>query len=268
MFISVNNVSHRAGPKQILDSIDFRLERSRFVALLGHNGAGKSTLMRIISAELAPSLGSVDLDGKEVRSYRPNELAMRRAYLPQSSQLNFGFTVTEVALQGRYPHVRGFETDEDREIARQALSELGVANLAERLYPTLSSGERQRVQLARVLCQLWEFSGDEGVLVLLDEPATGLDLSHQFSALATMHDLTRRGATVIATMHDLNLAARYADQIIIMANGKILASGTPREVLTPENIAQAFEVDAKIETTDEGILNVRISPRESLVGVG
>jgi iron complex transport system ATP-binding protein len=168
------------------------------------------------------------------------EQAKRRAVLPQDSPLSFPYSAFEVALMGRNPHHRGAEGPRDYEIARAALEAAGALDLADRLYPSLSGGEKQRVQLARVMAQVWEAPPSGHRYLLLDEPTSSLDLAHQHSTLRLAKRFTQGGAGVLAVLHDLNLAAQYADRILVLSAGHAVALGSPLEVLTPELVALAF----------------------------
>jgi len=238
--LEARQISVTIGKARLLDEVSLCLEAGRLVAVLGANGAGKSTLLKALSGDIAVSAGTVLLDGRALSEWRPAEIARRRAVLPQDSTLNFPFSAFEVALMGRMPHCKGIEGERDRQIAQAALERAGVAEVAQRSYTTLSGGERQRVQLARVLAQIWE-CGEQTCFLLLDEPTSSLDLAHQHSTLAVARQFAEQGVGVLAILHDLNLAARYADYILILKTGRVLAEGTPQATLTTEIIEAAFE---------------------------
>lgn len=240
MSFEARQISVTIGAARLLDQVSLCLEAGRLVVVLGANGAGKSTLLKALSGDIAVSSGAILLDGKALGEWRPAELARRRAVLPQDSTLNFPFSAFEVVLMGRIPHCKGIEGERDRQIAYAALERVGVVELAQRAYTTLSGGERQRVQLARVLAQIWE--GDQQTrFLLLDEPTASLDLAHQHSTLAIARQFAGQGVGVLAILHDLNLAARYADHVLILKAGRVLAEGTPQATLTAEIIETAFE---------------------------
>lgn len=233
------------GTKTLLNRVSIQVKAGQVMALLGANGAGKSTLLRILAGELTPNTGQACLDEQNLKSYSNLELAKRRAVLPQESYLEFPFSVLEVALMGRSPHVRGNESTTDYDITRQALEQCGVLDLENRAYPTLSGGERQRVQLARVLAQIWQ-DRQQTRFLLLDEPTSSLDLQHQHDILRIAREFAAQGVGVIAILHDLNLASVYADQIVIMQNGIILAAGTPKLMLEPNLIYEAFKLEVAV----------------------
>lgn len=252
MALAAHQASYRIGRQWLLEQVSLALRPGELLALLGPNGAGKSTLLRLLTGEARPTRGGITLDGRPLQDWPSRALARRRAVLPQSSVLAFPFTVLEVVLLGRTPHCVGSERERDRDIAWQALAAADIVPLAERLYTTLSGGERQRVQLARVLAQIWEPPRDGEVrYLLLDEPVASLDLAHQHGVLALTHRLSREGVGVLAVLHDLNLAAQYADRVAMLASGRLQAVGAPRQVLTEERVEQVFRVRARVGWDEE-----------------
>jgi iron complex transport system ATP-binding protein len=247
--IEVKNISHAYGEHRVLDDVCLRVGQGRVMALLGPNGAGKSTLLRVIAGELRPQGGTATMDGRALSQWKTRELARRRAFLPQDSQLEFPFAVEEVVMLGRAPHIEGSESDEDARIVREALALAGMETFAERDFTSLSGGERQRVQLARVLAQAWNRTG---CVLLLDEPVASLDLAHQHDTLRIAREWAKGGACVVAILHDVNLALRYADDAVLIKDGRIVADGPVREVLTAQRVSEVFSVEAKsVEHSDE-----------------
>lgn len=249
MSLEVHDVSVRIGAAQLLRGVSLKVAAGQVVAVLGPNGAGKSTLLRVISGDLHPSGGAVKLDQRPLAAWSAKELAKRRALLPQESILNFPFTALEVTLMGRTPHIRGIESARDFGIAREALKAVEMDHLETRLYTTLSGGERQRVQLARVLAQIWESPethNDHARYLLLDEPTNSLDLAHQHSILIVARRFADQGLGVLVILHDLNLAAQYADQIMILKQGAVQAYGSPRQVLTAALIQESFGIPVSV----------------------
>ncbi len=234
------------GPRKILEAVTAELRPGRVTALLGPNGAGKSTLLKLFSGELTPSEGALEFAGRPLAQWTPREIARRRAVLPQESHLAFAFPVREVVMMGRFPHLRGSESPRDWEICDAALAKVEAAHLAARPYPSLSSGEKQRAQLARVLAQVWEAPKDGPRCLLLDEPTSGLDLAHQPDALRAARDLAQNGAAVLTVLHDLNLAMTYADDAWVLENGKLAAAGPVEKVLDAKLIARVFNVTAEL----------------------
>jgi len=217
----------------LLDGVSLEVEAGEVLGVVGPNGAGKTSLLRVLAGETAPTSGRVLLDGSPLSSYRPRELARRRALLPQQTLLQFAFRVLDVVLMGRYPH-RESSAERDLEAAQQAMNAADVAHLAPRPYPTLSGGEQTRVSFARVLAQ-------ETPLVMLDEPTTSLDLRHQELVMGLLRSLADDGATVVAVLHDLNLAARYADRVALMSRGRLIALAPTREVLRADLLSEVYE---------------------------
>lgn len=243
--IRATNLTYQAGSKKLLQSVSLSARPGELLAVVGANGAGKSTLLKLLSGDLKPSAGEVLLEDRKLGVWPPAALARRRAVLTQQHTLALAFQVRELVLLGRYPHFGGQPTAHDWAVVAAALDLVDLGHLAEREYPTLSGGEQQRAQLARVLAQVWEA---EGGFLLLDEPLTGLDLRHQHQTLAVARQLTRRGFGVVAVLHDLNLTAQYADQVLLLHRGRAVTSGPPAQVFTPEYIHLAFGIEVELLT--------------------
>lgn len=228
----------------ILRGVTVTARPGELVGIIGPNGSGKSTLLRCIYRALSPQAGAVFLDGMPLSSYRPRQSAQKMAVLSQHNPCPFELTVLEMVLLGRAPHKRLLEgnTPEDLALARQALEMVGLAGLEERAFATLSGGERQRVLLARALAQ------QTGCLIL-DEPTNHLDIQYQLELMELVRGL---GVTVLAAIHDLNIAALYCDRLYIMQDGRVLDSGTPSQMLTPQRIAQVYRVPAQVLALPDG----------------
>jgi len=243
----------RRGDRALLDRVSLTLAPGRVTAVIGPNGAGKSTLLRILAGELRPDSGEVAFAGRPLSAWPVAELARRRAVLPQESDLRFPFRVEEVVRLGRIPHPGGGDSAADHALAREALAQVDLAAFADRVYPTLSGGERQRVHLARALVQLRPVPGAEPPaerVLVLDEPTSSLDLAHQHSVLALARDLAaREQVAVLAVLHDLNLALAYADDALVLRQGRVAATGPIAEILTPALIQEVFAVPARVVTT-------------------
>ena len=240
MLLNVHNLTLQYDSHPILDRLEFGISRGQRVALLGANGAGKTTLLRCISKALKPTAGAILLDDRDIKSLSPRELARTMAMVPQETRADFDFTVEETVLMGRLPYLKRFtpEGDDERSIARRAMAMTGVSHLARRSIATLSGGEKQRVIIARALCQ-------EPQILLLDEPTANLDLGYQHNLLELITGLNReQGITIIAAIHDLNLASRFFDHMLLLAGGRVLAAGTAEEVIAPGPIKTAYGVDA------------------------
>lgn len=240
------NISVNFGAKKILNGVSVEINTGEVVALLGANGAGKSTLLKTFCGDIKPSSGEICFGNCNINELEHYELARKRAVLSQHSTLNFPFTALEVALLGRNPHVIGSESKKDLEIVHEAMLAVEIEHLADRLFPTLSGGEQQRVHLARVLAQIWEKPKDSPRYLLLDEPTSSLDLAHQHLTLRIARKLSREDSGVLVVLHDLNLAAQYADQIYLLKDGKIYKHGNPFEILNAPNVKAVFDFDVTV----------------------
>ncbi len=230
------------GDRTIVDALDLALPTGVITAVVGANACGKSTMLRGMARLLSPDSGRVLLDGRDIHAISTKQVARTLGLLPQTPIAPEGITVAELVAQGRHPHRRAFSrwtSDEDAIIA-SALEATGVLDLADRVVDELSGGQRQRVWIALALAQQTE-------VLLLDEPTTFLDVCHQIEVLDLLTDLNRdRGTTVAMVLHDLNLAARYADHLVAVHEGRIHAQGTAEDVLTEENVKIVFGLDAQI----------------------
>ncbi|MDD3609587.1 MAG: heme ABC transporter ATP-binding protein [Halothiobacillaceae bacterium] len=234
---------HRSG-RALLDEVSLSVNPGEILALLGPNGAGKSTLIKALSGDIGADSGRRLLNGRPLEHWSSQARARQRAVLPQELELAFPFTGFEVALLGRIPHHAGPPRPCDREVAHETLRVVDALHLARRTYTTLSGGERARVQLARVLAQIWEPVEEGPRHLLLDEPTAPLDIAHQIGLMATLREIAARGIGILLIVHDLNLAAAWADRIALLHRGQLVALGTPDEVLTPERIHRVFDVRA------------------------
>lgn len=247
--LRADDIHVRFGPAEVLKGSSLSVAPGEVVAVLGPNGAGKSTLLSVLSGALRPQGGKAALEGTALADWAPRHLAGRRAVLPQHSELAFGFPVLEVVLLGRSPHAGTASRSEDLAVAQACLAEAEVTHLAGRVYTTLSGGERQRVQLARVLAQI-DFPAVQrrhhDRYLLLDEPTSSLDLAHQHATLRTARRAAERGIGVLAILHDLNLAAMYADRLVVLHGGDVAAEGPPAAVLTEDLVEEVFELRVAI----------------------
>ncbi|MBN9009286.1 MAG: heme ABC transporter ATP-binding protein [Rhizobiales bacterium] len=241
--IAARSVSLTIRGRTILAPSDLALRPGTVTALVGPNGAGKSTLLKILSVEIRPGSGEVAVDGTDIRAIAPAALARLRAVLPQSGDVAFAFTVDEVVRIGLAP---GIPRATANEIVRRALAAVDLADRAAQLSPTLSGGEQQRAHLARVLAQLWS-SGRGDACLLLDEATASLDLAHQLLVLKLAQAQAAAGGAVLAVLHDLNLAAMAADRVVVMSRGRIVADGTPAQVITREMLGAVYGVSLGVE---------------------
>ncbi|MGY6498790.1 MAG: heme ABC transporter ATP-binding protein [Microcella sp.] len=225
--------------RSILHDIDLEVRTGEVLALVGPNGAGKATLLGALSGELSYDAGTVLLDGKRLGDYRTLELARRRAVLNQANEVSFPFLVREIVAMGRNPWVRTPQFDDDEQAIAEAVRTADVGHLVERRFTALSGGERARVSLARVLAQRTD-------IVFLDEPTAALDLRHQEDVMRASLALARAGRAVVVVLHDLSLAAAYADRIGMLTGGTLSAVGTPREVLTADRVGRAYGLGVRV----------------------
>ncbi|MFC4604581.1 heme ABC transporter ATP-binding protein [Rhodococcus kronopolitis] len=226
-------VSVDRGRRRVLDEVSLDVRAGEVLALVGPNGAGKSTLLAALSGDQALAGGTVELDGRPLADWTGTDMAQRRAVLPQQHTVGFSFTATQVVRMGRAPWLRTPLRDEDDEAVREAMSACDVEIFADRSFAALSGGERSRVALARVLAQR------TGTL-LLDEPTAALDLGHQEAVMSLARDRARAGAAVVVVLHDLALAAAYADTVAVLADGHLAVHGSPREVLTESLLSRVY----------------------------
>ena len=258
MEIRASDVRAVLGGSQILRGVDLRAERGELVGVIGPNGSGKSTLLKCIYRVLQPSGGAVYLDGRALSQYSYKESARQVAVVAQHNYYNFDFSVQDVVMMGRSPHKRALDRDnaQDHQMVAQALKTVGMADFARRSFATLSGGEQQRVILARALAQ-------NTPCLILDEPTNHLDIKFQLQLMDIVKRLDR---TVIAAIHDLNIAAMYCDRLYALKDGEIVAVGTPGEVLTPDFIRRVYEVDARTFTDETGQLHILYHPARRAAG--
>ncbi|MGP6173851.1 ABC transporter ATP-binding protein [Corynebacterium sp. A21] len=229
------------GGDPVIPDLDFRVPEGCFTAIIGPNGCGKSTLVKSLTRVLRTAPGMVLLDDRELGDYRPRQLARQLALLPQHPVVPEGVTVRGLVNRGRYPYhgpLRQWSAEDPKAIT-EALADTGLSALAESTVADLSGGQRQRAWLAMVLAQQTRY-------VLLDEPTSFLDIAHQIEVLRLCRKITATGRTVVAVLHDLNQAARYADELVVMQQGKIVAQGKPAEVLTADLVREVFNLEAMI----------------------
>ncbi|MEO8275962.1 MAG: heme ABC transporter ATP-binding protein [Thermoanaerobaculia bacterium] len=243
--LEARRVSVAYGSRRALDAIDFEVRAGEVVGLLGPNGAGKSTLVRALSGVIPLAGGEVRVLGQELGTLLRRELARRVAVVPQEPRFDFSFSALEIVLMGRHPHLGGlaFESDRDVALARNALARCGALHLAGRPIDQLSSGERQRIVFARALAQ-------ETPILLLDEPASFLDLRFQVELFDRVRELAEEGSAVVAVLHDLNLAAEYCDRVVLLQAGRVFAAGPTAEVLTFQNLTAVYETEIYVDVND------------------
>ncbi len=247
MRLETDNAGINIDGRWLLRHASLELRDGGLLALVGPNGSGKSTLLRLLGGLWKASEGAVTLDGRELKSLPRREIARRIAYTPQETRLDFAFTVREVVAMGRHPHLGRFEIERERDRAAvsDAMRRVDVAHLAERFVTELSGGERQRVLLARSLAT-------EAQILLLDEPTASLDIGHALDVLGMLRELAGEGKAIALAIHDLNLAARFADRVALLDSGRLVACGVADEVLRMESFNRVFGVSANRLFTDDG----------------
>lgn len=230
--------------RTLVREVSLAVRPGEVLAIIGPNGAGKTTLLRALCGDLAPTRGQVSFNGRALADWPARERALALAVLTQANSLTFGFTVAEVVSLGRSPHSTGAVVD--HRICRAAMKALDVLHLAERAYPSLSGGEQQRVQLARVMAQIWRSDSDADRLLLLDEPVTSLDLGHQRQLMQAVRDFADSGVGVVMVVHDISLAAAYSDHLLALKEGACVAYGRPEQVVTEALISDLFDSPVRV----------------------
>ena len=241
--VSFSYARRRTSAQRVLDRVSLDVEPGAIVGLLGPNGSGKTTLVRIVAGVLQPQSGRVWVGGRPLEQLTRRDLARRVAVVPQETHSTFDFSVIDMVLMGRYPHLGPFELEgaADLEIARGALAATGTAALETRPFATLSGGEKQRVVIASALAQASD-------MLLLDEPTAALDLRYQFEIAALLRRLnSERGTTLIVSTHDLNLAAALCGRVVLLKQGRVLAQGATNDTVTAEHIRLLYDVDADVQ---------------------
>lgn len=236
------------GPKKVLNDVGLHVARGEFIGLIGPNGAGKSTLLKSILG-LVPSSGEIILDGKPSRELSAMQRARHAAYLPQEREISWAISVERLVMLGRMPHKGAFAAagQADAQIVARAMQHMEVEVFRYRSALELSGGEKARVLIARAMAQ-------EAPLLLADEPTAGLDPAHQIGLMQSFAEMAHEGSSVIASLHDLALAARWCTRLVLIHEGRIVVDGRPPEVLTRENLRQVFGVEVYLETTEQGLI--------------
>jgi iron complex transport system ATP-binding protein len=244
--LKTENIQYSIGKKQILNGISAAFHPGEFNMILGPNGSGKSSFLKIFSGEINKYSGSVFYGKEKIDTLKKEELAKHRAVMSQQPELSFPLMVEEVVMMGRYPHFTFNPNKKDEDICHEVMQRMNLISFKERNYLTLSGGEKQRVQYARVLAQIWEKPTEGYRYLFLDEPLTSLDINYQQEFLQIAREFTNAGTVLVAVMHDINLAIQYADKLFFLKEGKLVAQGKPTDVITEDLIKQVFDVDVAI----------------------
>jgi len=270
--LSCTKLAFSYDKKTLLTDINLDFKIGQFVGLIGANGSGKSTLLQLLLGLLKPQSGMVNLNGVDIHAQKRRDIAKQLAFVPQSIELPYAFTVQALVAMGRNPYLGPFEleTPEDTRLIHEAMQKTDITHLSERSVTTLSGGEKQRVIIARALAQ-------QAPGILLDEPIASLDICHQIETLQLIQSLTQAGKLAITALHDLNLAASYCDRLILLGETEfnmgsglsysgrtIIADGTPEEVLNQKNLATYFSINADIIKTNDKISLANISPLKNV----
>jgi iron complex transport system ATP-binding protein len=240
------HLTFKVGGKTLLHDTTIEFAPNQFHVIVGANGAGKSTLLKLLAGDQKPSSGKIYLNNRELEHYSKKELATRRAVLSQHYDITFPITANEIVLMGRYPYFTTSPTTKDVSIQKQAMALMQVEEFSDRDYNTLSGGEAQKVQMSRVLAQIWEAKKGEEKILFLDEPVSHLDVKYQYQLLQIARNLCSRYTTVIAILHDINLAISFADRILFMKQGRVTHEVDSQSSISTAIIDEAFDVKSKI----------------------
>lgn len=245
MTIELQNVSVLINEKQLLHNINLSIKPNALTVLIGPNGAGKSTILKTCAGDMASTSGNVSINQQKLQTFTSLELAKTRAVMTQSYEMGFGFSVEQIVHMGCFLYEEEVCRQQLQEIVKEVMGFMNIEALASRNFMTLSGGEQQRTQLARVLAQLWyPYVQKEPRYLLLDEPTSSLDIFHQYQVLALAKQLTQRNIGVLAVVHDLSLAACFADQLILLSKGQTVATGSPETVLQRHYLSQVYGINA------------------------
>jgi iron complex transport system ATP-binding protein len=244
--LEAKEVSYKIGNKILLEHSNVNFKANAFHVIMGANGAGKSTLLKLLAGDILPFSGEVLFDNQKLTSYSRKQLAKRRGVLSQHYNITFPVTAAEMVMMGRYPHFDSIPSQKDIAIQKQAMELMKVEQFFDRDYNTLSGGEAQKVQMSRVLSQVWQDGSAERKIIFLDEPVAHLDIKYQYQLLQVAKDLCHQNITVVAILHDLNLAINFADRLILMKQGAIVYDLEGIELMTTEMLEDVFDMKLRI----------------------
>jgi len=242
--LKVDDLSFSYGKSRLIEDITFTVRKGELFGIIGPNGSGKSTLLKLLSNIISKDGGEISLLGKKLDEYQRKELAQVLAVLPQSTEIDFDFSVKEVVEMGRHPYLKNWQgiSQADKRVIERALRLTNIVSLADESINSISGGERQRVLLARALVQ-------EAELLLLDEPTSALDINYQLEIFDLLAKLSKEGATIVVVLHDLNLASQYCDRLLLLNQGKVNTIGNPDKVITYDNIKSVYGCDVEIDNS-------------------
>jgi len=266
--LTATDLVFRVGSRVLVNRFSQPFEPGNLHLIIGPNGAGKTTLVRLLARLLRPDSGTIEFEGSDIGRWKERDLAKVRALLSQSVEVAFPIPVSELVIMGRYPHFDTYPNETDLEICQEVMRFFNVDEFAHRNYETLSGGERQSVQFARVLAQIWRPVQGATRYLFLDEPLTFLDIRHQIDFMEKLRTFaSQRGVTVVGVVHDLNLAAQFADRLLLLNHGEILAVGTADEVLSEEHLRTAFDI-APIQLTNSATGKIHLVYESNRGGAG
>ena len=246
--LTVVDVSYEINNITINKNINFNINLGEIVSIIGPNGSGKTTLLRLISGDIVPSYGNIELRKKNLNKYDPKEISTMRAVLPQNSYISFPFTVNEIIQMGRFPHPENYKLD--KTIVDDLIKTFDLYEFLERDFTSLSGGEKQRVQLARVFAQIWSEDNYNGKLLVLDEPTSFLDIKHQLDFFEIINDFKNNGLTIIMVLHDINHASSFSDKIGMMKKTELIYFGDTKDVINSQNLNDVFDINLKLINID------------------
>ena len=265
MSFDANCLAYAVKEKSLLSNVSLSLAPGEMKAIIGPNGAGKSTLLKLMSGDISPFKGQITLDKLSLNKLSAKQQASKRAVVAQHTEMYFPFKVHEIVTMGWLSAAESVITK--HEVASQAMREMGIYQLANQAYDKLSGGEKQRVQLARALMQLWRPDENQARYLLLDEPTSSLDLFHQQQLMKCLRGLLADGVGILIVLHDLNLAAQYADKLILMNQGRLMANDTPREVLVPDLLHDVYGLNLKVEHKQQSNQTIVYAETSAVMGV-
>ncbi len=250
--LTASDLVFRAGGRLLIDNVSATFQPGQLHLIIGANGAGKSTLVKLLSRTLRPHGGRVLLGERDAARMSEQDLARQRAVLSQTIEVAFPIPVHQLVMMGRYPHFSGRPRTADERICEEAMRYFDVFDLSDRSFATLSGGERQRVNFARVLAQVWEPVAGSDRYLFLDEPLTFLDIRHQIDCMHKVREFARQPDMVtVGVVHDLNLAAKFADRLLLLHQGRVVADGATADVLTPQHLREAFQITPTLLTNPQ-----------------
>ena len=252
--LKVEGLGFSWGDNLVIDSVDFIVKKNELVSVLGKNGAGKSTLLKCLNKILSPNRGKITIHGEDISELGILTTSKKMSYVPQSITSNFSMDVFDVILLGRRPYINWAVGERDRDLVSKTIDKMGLSNFAFRRFDRLSGGEKQRVVIAKAVAQ-------DPDLFLFDEPTSDLDLKNQIEVMKELKKIVSEdnGKAAIIAIHDINIASRFSDRIMLLHEGKIISNGKPSDVLTPENIELVFEVTSRQVMGEDGILRIVIN---------